>query len=368
MDFSCQHFGSCGGCSQLDLNYEQQVSNKQEVFRSILKGVGGVIPQTWLEPLQAQAQHYRHRARLSVSLKDKKVALGFRSQKGGRIIDMKECQVLPPLLVQILPALRQAVADLSMPAQILQFELSVVTAGIVLLIRHRGPLSADDQQILVEFSKQHECAIYLQAREKDPVVFLEGFHIPLEYQLEEYVLTLCFEPQQFTQINPWINQLMVRQAMDLLAPESGDKIGDLFCGIGNFSLPMARLGAQVTGIEFSESQVNRAAANAQLNDLATQSHFVVQDLSRASQALGAQLAEYNKLLLDPPRSGAEAVVVSLNADGPQRIVYVSCNPKTLARDAKQLIEAKGYQLTAAGLIDMFPHTEHMEAIACFEKE
>jgi len=367
----CRYFGVCGGCSLQNLAYSDQIELKQQRLQQILAETGQVSPEENLAPLFAHPWAYRHRARLSVRCgqNGESVRVGFRdNKKRSQVMDMDECPILPDRISDLLPPLRQLIGNLGSSALIPQIDVIATEQRDALVFRHLDALEEGDRRMLRDFSERHKIEIFLQSGDIESIVPLNATNpMPLNYTLDEFDLSLQFHPAEFTQVNPELNNLMVSLAVKLMAPEKGERIADLFCGIGNFSLPLAQQGALVTGMEFSEIQVQHACDNAERNGLASQTEFRRYDLSRASQALGKELAAFDKLLLDPPRSGAPAVIASLQQKAPRRIVYVSCNPHSLAKDAKVLVTQQGYLFKAVGLIDMFPQTNHMEAIAVFDR-
>jgi 23S rRNA (uracil1939-C5)-methyltransferase len=281
---------------------------------------------------------------------------------------MDSCAVLPSEVSRQIPALKELVAAMSRPDRLPQIEVAIGDDQCALVLRHLEPLTATDEVLLRVYAERHGVTFYLQAGGPDTAtLFHPSTAAPLEYRLPDFGVRLHFRPTDFTQVNHGVNRMLVRRAMGLLQPAAGERIGDLFCGLGNFTLPIARLGAQVIGVEGSQALIERASANAALNDLAGRCEFRVANLFEASPESVAELGRLDKLLIDPPREGAIAVVKALGTAGPQRIVYVSCNPATLARDAAVLVHEQGYVLCGAGIASMFPHTSHVESIAMFER-
>ena len=367
----CLHFGVCGGCSMQHLEARAQVAAKQRVLEDSLWHIGKVRPETLLRAVYGLAWGYRHRARLSVRLVPKKggVLVGFHERKSSFIADMTGCEVLPRRISDLLLPLRRLIAGLSNPTRLPQIELAVGEEVTVLVLRILDPLSAADEGLLRSFAAQHGIQIWLQRAGPDTAEPFAPAEAPrLYYSLPEFGVRVHFRPTDFTQVNHAVNRILVRQAMALLAPRPGERIADLFCGLGNFSLPIAACGAEVLGIEGNAELVRRAESNARDNGLANRTRFQSANLFDASTCaqFGAG-AGFDKLLIDPPRDGAVEVVKALGEDGPRRIVYVSCDPATLARDAEVLVHVKGYRLVAAGVINMFPHTSHVESMALFQK-
>ncbi|MSQ21384.1 MAG: 23S rRNA (uracil(1939)-C(5))-methyltransferase RlmD [Betaproteobacteria bacterium] len=363
----CPHFGVCGGCAMQHADAALQIAAKQRALENALWHVGRVRPETMLRPIEGPSWGYRHRARLTSRFVAKKgvVLVGFHERKSTFVADMTSCEVLPAPLSVLLVPLRRLVESLSCPDRIPQIEVSVGADVTVLVFRTLVPLVDEDKRLLRAFSETHKIAVWLQPQGPETA---HPFHPldspPLDYTLPEYGVRIGFLPTDFTQVNHAINASLVRRAMGLIDPQAGELIYDLFCGLGNFSLPMARLGARVVGYEGSVGLVKRARENARRNGLETE--FRVANLFQPSAI--PDLSTVDKLLIDPPREGALDIVKAIAPDrGPRRIVYVSCDPATLARDAGILVGIGGYRLLAAGIANMFPHTSHVESIACFSR-
>lgn len=366
----CAHFGVCGGCSMQHLDPRAQVAAKQRVLEDNLQRIGQVRPESMLPPVHGPAWGYRYRARLSVRDVRKKggVLVGFHEKRSSYVVDMRECHVVPPAISALLVPLRALVESLSIRERMPQIELAIGDAVTVLVFRNLEPLTAADEAALRAFADDHGVCVYLQPKGPDTVVRLHPMDAPaLDYLLPEFDLRLPFSPAEFTQVNHQVNGVLVRRAMALLDPQPGERIADLFCGLGNFSLAIARRGAHVYGVEGSAALVRRAQDNAAVNGLAGMSAFAVKDLFTVTPEDISGWGRLDKLLIDPPRDGAMAVVKALAEPFPQRIVYVSCSPGTLARDAGVLVNVHGYRLAAAGIVNMFPHTSHVESIALFER-
>ncbi len=367
----CEFFGLCGGCSLQHMDARTQVAAKQRVLEDNLRHIGKVTPEQILPAIYGPAWGYRHRARLTSRYVFKKggVLVGFHEKRSSYVADMRSCAVLPPRISALLMPLRELVNNLSIRARMPQIELAVADNVDALVLRVLDPLTADDEDKLRAFADAHRVVFYLQPKGPDTA---QLFHPPctgeLYYLLPEFDVRITFLPTDFTQVNQAINQVLVRRALSLLGPQPGERIADLFCGLGNFTLPIARSGAQVTGIEGSAGLIKRAQQNAQINGLTSNTQFLTMDLFKIDSAQWAALGAFDKLLIDPPRDGAMELVKLIGADGPRRIVYVSCSPSTLARDAEVLVAAHGYKLRAAGIVNMFPHTAHVESIALFERE
>lgn len=370
----CAYFGVCGGCAMQHLEFSAQVAVKQRQLEDTLWHIGRVKADKILPPIQGQPWRYRHKARLRVRYVEKKggVLVGFNEKASSFVTDMDHCEVLPQHVSDLIVPLKQLIVQLSVKQSIPQIELAVGEAVTVLVFRILEPLAPEDLPILQAFEQQYQVQVWTQSKGPDTVKPLFEQTQQLAYRLPEYALRYPFNPTEFTQVNPAINQVMIRRAMQLLNPQAGEKIADFFCGLGNFTLPIARSGAQVYGVEGAQALVKRAIENAQLNGL-SQVTFAESDLFDMTPEALQALGHYDKWLIDPPRDGALALVKALPEPGvskgfaPQRIVYVSCNPATLARDAAVLTQMRGYQLVAAGVINMFPHTAHVESIALFEK-
>ena len=378
----CPHFGVCGGCSLQHATPELQVAAKQRVLEEALARIGKVRPARLLPPLHGPAWGYRNRARLSVRNVPRKggVLVGFHERRSSYVADMLECHVLPPKISALLPQMRALVEALSIRDRVPQIEVAVgerlaSSAGIAgedayaLVFRILEPLTEDDEAKLRAFADMHGVDVWLQPGGPATAKPFHPADSRLAYSLPEYGLVLPFGPTEFTQVNPHINRVLVRRAMTLLAPRKGERIADFFCGLGNFALPIARLGADVVGVEGSATLVARARENAAFNGLADRVQFAVQDLFAATPESIAPLLPLAKALVDPPREGAVELMKSLPAahdvGALERIVYVSCNPATLARDAAALVHERGYTLQSAGVVNMFPHTAHVESIASF---
>ncbi len=367
----CPWFGLCGGCSHQHLHESAQVAAKQRVLEDCFKHIGKVTPEIMLSPIHGPAWGYRTRARLSVRFVPKKggVLVGFHERRSSFVADMTSCEVLPPHVSALLPRLRELVAELSIRDRLPQIELAQGDTVTVLVLRILEPLSAQDEVKVRAFAEQHGVQFWLQPKGPDTAYPFHPLDAPeLSYSLPEFDLVMPFRPTEFTQVNHGINRMLVRRAMRMLDARPGERIADFFCGLGNFTLPIARSGAQVLGIEGSAGLVERAVENAKRNGLAGNTEFRVADLFQMTPEGYAALGHFDKLLIDPPRDGAIELVKSLpEQGGPRRIVYVSCSPATLARDAAVLVHQKGYALKAAGVANMFPHTAHVESIALFER-
>ncbi len=361
----CPHFGVCGGCATQHVDARTQVAAKQRGLEDNLARIGKVRADAMLAPIHGEEWGYRHRARLSVRYVEGKggALVGFRERKSTYVADMRSCDVLPPRISALIPELRSLISSLSIRDRVPQVEVAVGEAATVLLFRNLLPLSEGDNALLRAFADRHAIHAWLQpAGPETAAPFHPDVHDALFYDLPEFGVRIAFQPGDFTQVNPAVNRLLVSRALRLLDPQPGERVADLFCGIGNFSLPLATRGADVIGFEGSAQLVDRARENAAANKLVAQ--FEVADLFKPNLA---HYGRFEKFLLDPPREGAISLVHSLPGDWPRRIVYVSCDPATLARDADVLVHQKGFQLSVAGVVNMFPHTAHVESIALFER-
>jgi 23S rRNA (uracil1939-C5)-methyltransferase len=368
---ACRYFGVCGGCSMQHLDAGAQTAAKQRVLEDAFWHIGHLKPETIFPAIAGPAWGYRYRARLSVRLVAKKggVLVGFHEKRSSYVAVMDSCAVLPPSVSGLLPHLKELVGQLSIPDRLPQIELAIGDDQTVLVLRILEALTERDESLLRDFADRHGVVLYLQTGGPATAsLFHPADAGPLHYTLPDFGVTLRFSPTEFTQVNHGINRMLVRRAMSLLQPAAGERIADMFCGLGNFTLPIARSGADVVGIEGSQALVDRARANAELNGLGGRCSFGVANLFEATPESLAALGRFDKMLIDPPREGAVELVKSLvGADAPGRIVYVSCSPATLARDAAVLVHERGYALRGAGIASMFPQTSHVESIALFER-
>jgi 23S rRNA (uracil1939-C5)-methyltransferase len=381
---ACPHFGlhpgACGGCKMQHLHPAAQVAVKQRALEDGLWHLGKVRPERVLRPIAGPAWGYRYRARLSVRYVAKKgtVLVGFHERKSSFIADMQACAVLAPRVSALLLPLRALVMAMDARERLPQIEVAVGDAVLALVLRHLEPLSHADLDRLRGFSMEYGVQWWLQPGGPDSVVRLDEGGDELAYALPEFGITLPFKPVDFTQVNPHINRVLVGHGLRLLDVQGHERVIDWFCGLGNFTLPLARLARAVLGVEGSDALVQRAVANAARNGLAARTGFEVRNLFELTAAQLAAHGAVEKWLVDPPREGAFALakaLAELHAEPglaagwlpPQRIVYVSCNPATLARDAGLLVHQAGYRCTAAGAVDMFPHTAHVESIAVFDR-
>ncbi len=368
----CRWFGICGGCTHQHMHEAAQVAAKQRVLEDCFDHIAKVKPESMLPPIHGPTWGYRRKARLSVRFVPKKggMLVGFHERKSSYVADMLGCEVLPPGVGALLPELRLLVDGLSIRDRLPQIEFAMGDRQAVLVLRILEPLSPEDEARLRAFADKHAVQIWLQPKGPDTAHPFHPLDLPpLSYSLPEFDLVMPFKPTEFTQVNHDVNRMLVRRAIRMLDPGPGDRIADFFCGLGNFTLPIARRGADVLGVEGSSGLIARAIENARLNGLAERTQYQVMDLFQMEAPILAALGRFDKWLVDPPRDGAIELVKSLPEDGsgPYRIVYVSCSPATLARDAAVLVHQKGYRLVEAGVANMFPHTAHVESIAWFEK-
>jgi len=366
----CPHFGVCGGCSLQHMDASAQVAAKMRILENNLWHIGRVKPEQLLAPIHGPSWGYRHRARLSSRYVEKKggVLVGFHERKSSFIADMHQCEVMPLRMSRLIDPLRKLIGSLSRPDRIPQIEIALGEAVDVLVLRVMEPLSISDEDALRGFADQYTIQWWLQSKGPDTVQPFYPLNSPaLSYHLPEFSIEMPYSPAEFTQVNPFVNQVLVRRALALLAPQPKERIADLFCGLGNFTLPIARRGADVVGFEGSAALVARATANSAHNGLSQRTQFQTANLFEVTEESYVAWGRFDKLLIDPPRDGALELVKALSGELPQRIVYISCNPATLARDANVLVHTKGYRLASAGIANMFPHTAHVESIALFER-
>lgn len=364
----CAHFGICGGCVLQHLDPTRQIHYKQDWLLDNLQRIGKVIPDKVLPPLTGPHWGYRYKARLGVKyvFKKERVLVGFRERDSNFLADLQRCEVLHPKVGKLLPELAELISTLTIYNRIPQVELAAGENQVALNLRVLDPPSTADLEQLKTFAQQHDILFFLQSKGPTTTRPLNDEQpVELNYRLPEYDLQLDFLPNHFTQVNPGLNRQMVSRVLKLLAVQATDNVLDLFCGLGNFTLALARYAAYVTGVEGEPDLVAWAQRNAQRNSIVN-ARFLAANLA-ASEQIPLWQGQYQKILLDPPRSGAIAILPALAACQPERIVYVSCHPATLARDAGILVHEHGFRLRQAGVMDMFPHTAHVESIAVFER-
>ena len=378
----CPHFGmhagACGGCKMQHLHPAAQVAVKQRVLEDNLWHLAKVKPERILRPIEGPAWGYRDRARLSVRYVAKKntVLIGFHERKSRYVADMSVCPVLPAHVSGLLLPLRELIGGMDQRDRLPQIELAAGDNVTALVLRHLEPLTDKDMALLRAFAARHGVQWWLQPKGPDTVTLLDESGPVLSYRLPEFGITMPFKPTDFTQVNPHINRVLVERAIRLLGPQPDEVVIDWFCGLGNFTLPLATCSREVLGVEGSETLVTRARDNAKANGLAAHTRFEARNLFEMDAAALRAAGQASRWLVDPPREGAfalakalaDAVMEPVDAwEPPQRIVYVSCNPSTLARDAGLLVHQAGYRCTLAGVVNMFPHTAHVESMAVFDR-
>ncbi len=373
----CENFGVCGGCSMQHLDARAQLAIKQRVLEDDLWHLSRLRPDVVFRPIAGPDWGYRYRARLTVRFVAKKgtALVGFHERKSSFVADMTRCEVLPPHVSALLVPLRELVTGLSIRDRMPQIELAVGQDVTVLVLRILEPLNHADEDLLRAFADRHGVQFWLQPKGPDTVAPFYPLDRELAYTLPEFNIRMPFKPTDFTQVNHQINRVLIGRALRLLAARPDDRLLDLFCGIGNFTLPLATQGRSVMGIEGSETLTTRALANAAVNGLDHKTEFACRNLFEVSAEDISALGRFDRWLIDPPREGALAVCKALGELAqagsdvlPKRIVYVSCSPATLARDAGLLVHEAGYRLSGAGVVNMFPHTSHVESIAVFDRD
>jgi 23S rRNA (uracil1939-C5)-methyltransferase len=364
----CAHFGVCAGCVLQHLAEPKQIQAKQRVLTENLARIGHIEPERVLEPLADVAWGYRRKGRFSVRFVEKKgrVVVGFREIDARFVAELAHCHTIVPALGERIADLAALVDSLDARRTIPQIEFIAGDGPVALVFRHMEPLGADDLQRLTSFAQDNGFAVFLQPGGVESVKPLWPEQVELTFAIPEYGITMAFRPLDFIQVNAGLNQKMIARAIELLDPQPTDRVLDLFAGLGNFTLPLARKVRQVVGVEGDAGLVARARENASRNGLVN-AEFHAADLARDLSDEVWMQQGFDKLLLDPPRVGAAEVLAQLPLKGIRRIVYVSCHPASLARDAGFLVRERGYTLKAVGAMDMFPQTAHVESIALFEK-
>jgi 23S rRNA (uracil1939-C5)-methyltransferase len=362
---ACPHFLTCGGCSLQHQQPSFQLEHKLKTLLEQLQHFGNVEPQQIMPSLTGPIWHYRYKARLGVKyvFKKDKVLVGFRERQSAYLADIDSCAVLHAKVSAMLPSLKATIYTLDAREKIAQIEVAAGDKDIALVFRNLEELSARDLEILREHAKQHEYQLFLQPAGNDSVYKVDESSDKLYFAHDKFGIKIEFKPLDFTQVNPQINRKMMAQAIDWLKPNSNDTILDLFCGLGNFSLPFAKFANKVVGVEGSAEMVMRAGANANLNNIGNVA-FYAADLTKEQNELWTS-QKFNKIIIDPPRTGAKEILPLINKLAPQQILYVSCNPATFARDSGILVNEYGYKLAKVGLMDMFCHTNHVEVMALF---
>lgn len=366
----CGYFGSCGGCAIQHIRDQVQIGFKQQIVAEQLKHIGGIETDAWQAPLTGPYWGYRRRARLGARLVAKKggVLVGFREKASTYIADMNSCEILDERVARLIPALKALIGKTSIPDQIPQIEVAAADNAVALVFRHLQPLNEQDLELLKQFADVNDIQVWLQPAGPDSIAPLgDASPEPLYYGFDNSEIRIQFGPTDFTQINASINRKMVAQAIEWLDVDETSHVLDLFCGLGNFSLPIAEKVAWVTGIEGSQKLVDGAAANAARNGLKN-TEFRMADLYEQVESFAWGDRPYDRVMLDPPRSGAIEVLKLLPDALAQKIVYVSCYPGTMARDAAYLVKVRGYRLSKIAVMDMFPQTTHVETMALFERQ
>ncbi len=364
----CEFYTVCNGCSMMHLDESKQIDFKFNTLKNNFHKMSHVEPKQWLSPLTDSHWSYRRRARLSakwVNAKDK-MLVGFREKNGRFVADMNQCQVLEKPLADLLQPLADLFAQTSIKQFIPQVECSMGDNVTSLIIRHMKPFNSDDVMLLKNFADQHQLQIYLQSKGPKTVVGLESYAESLNFKLVNHDLTYEFLPNDFIQVNRRMNEKMIQQAIDAMRLQTDDVVLDLFCGLGNFTLPMAQKAAQVIGVEGDEQLVERAKHNAELNQLNNVAFFKA-DLTQDQDNSVWFKQNFSKVLIDPPRSGAWEILPLIAKTSAKTLVYVSCHPASLARDTDRLVNDLGFCLETAGVMDMFPHTSHVESMAIFSR-
>ncbi|MDF1797138.1 MAG: 23S rRNA (uracil(1939)-C(5))-methyltransferase RlmD [Coxiellaceae bacterium] len=364
----CPHYGMCGGCKLQHLAHDEQLKLKQQTVAELIKHQGNTEVENWMPVMQGPQWGYRRKARLSVKNVDRKgdVLVGFRERRSSYVVDMHRCEVLIPEVGERIDDLRRLISTLEIKREIAQIEVSSGDNEIALIFRHLVDMPDDDLVKLITFCKDNNFRLYLQPKGNDSVhlVYPENTDPLLHYQLPDFDLQFAFHPSGFIQVNQDINQQMVKRAIELLDLQPDDSVLDLFCGIGNFSLAAARSAKHVTGIEGDQPAVELAKLNANNNGIKN-TEFYVSNLFEVDEQADWLKQSYDKIILDPPRSGAKEIIPYISQWKPSKIVYISCGPTTFARDIGLLKEV-GYELKQVGIMDMFPHTEHVEVIGVIE--
>jgi 23S rRNA (uracil1939-C5)-methyltransferase len=371
----CPHFWHCGGCSMQHLEPSAQVAMKQRVLEDNLWHIGKTKAEHIMRPIHGPTWGYRYRARLSVRWVAKKdtVLVGFHERHSSFVAQMTSCEIVPPHVSKMLVPLRELIRALSIYQQVPQIELAIGEESTVLVLRIMAPLSPADEQLLKAFADAWNIQWWLQPKGPDTAYPYYPLGTELYYSLPEFGIRMPFKPTDFTQVNHQINRLLVHKALGLLEVEPSDRVADLFCGLGNFTLPLATQGREVVGIEGSTALTTRALENARANGLDAKTTFYTRNLFEVTKDDLITLGKFDRMLVDPPRDGAMALAVALAELRlshpellPKRIVYVSCSPSTLARDAGILTHRAGYRMSKAGVANMFPHTSHVESIGVFD--
>lgn len=365
----CQFYEVCNGCTMMHLKSEKQIEFKQNTLKNNLLKMAKIEPESWLKPLTADSWHYRRRARLSVRwvIAKDKVLVGFREKNGRYVADMDYCEVLQQPLDELLKPLAEMIEGLNIKQHIAQIEASIADNDVALIFRHLKPIHPNDEKILLEFAENQNVRIFTQSKGPKTIVELTKSSDPLYFDMQEFGVRMEFLPSDFIQVNAKMNLKMISQAADLLDLKKSDVVLDLFCGLGNFTLPFANMVSQIVGVEGDDSLVERAKHNAKLNEL-DNVDFHKADLTKNQDDSAWFNKPYNKVLIDPPRSGAWDILPLIAKTKADTLLYVSCHPASLARDTDRLVNDLGFKLVSAGVMDMFPHTSHVESIALFVRK
>ena len=368
IDAKCSVYGICGGCSFQHLSSLNQISAKHDWLQSAFMGQSKVQPKEWLEPIQVESWGYRRKARLGVRYvaKKEKVLVGFRERKSSFVTVMSRCEVLHPSLGDNLEILSECIEALSIKDHVPQIEVAIAEKDTILILRHLQPLNENDEEVLIDYAKKLSITWYLQSGGLDTIKPLKN-PVQLTYSIPKHNIEMSFLPNDFTQVNFELNKKMIDLALDLLDLNENDDVIDLFCGLGNFTLPISRYANKVVGIEGDQGLVERAKANAEQNNITNALFYKADLFEDVSGFEWFRGKNYNKALIDPSRTGAIEIVELLPKLNIERLVYVSCNPATLARDTAKLISL-GFSLESAGVMDMFPQTAHVESIALFVRK
>ena len=368
IDAKCSVYGICGGCSFQHLSSLNQISAKHDWLQSAFMGQSKVQPKEWLEPIQVESWGYRRKARLGVRYvaKKEKVLVGFRERKSSFVTVMSRCEVLHPSLGDNLEILSECIEALSIKDHVPQIEVAIAEKDTILILRHLQPLNENDEKVLIDYAKKLSITWYLQSGGLDTIKPLKN-PVQLTYSIPKHNIEMSFLPNDFTQVNFELNKKMIDLALDLLDLNENDDVIDLFCGLGNFTLPISRYANKVVGIEGDQGLVERAKANAEENNINNALFYKADLFEDVSGFEWFRGKNYNKALIDPARTGAIEIVELLPKLNIERLVYVSCNPATLARDTAKLISL-GFSLESAGVMDMFPQTAHVESIALFVRK
>ncbi len=365
----CQFYHNCNGCSMMHLAPQKQIDFKQNTLKQNLLKMAKTKPQQWLPVLQADSWHYRRRARLSVRwvIAKDKVLVGFREKNGRYVADMDYCKVLQQPLDDLLQPLAKMIETLRIKQHIPQIEASIADNGVALIIRHLKPLPESDEKNMLEFATNNKVRIYLQAKGPKTITELTTLNKPLFFDMKPFAIKMQFLPSDFIQVNAKMNDKMIHQAIELLQLNPSDVVLDLFCGLGNFTLPIAKKVKKIIGVEGEKSLIERARNNATLNTI-NNAAFYEADLTKNHSQSAWFKHDFSKILIDPPRSGAWEILPLIAASSAKTLLYVSCHPASLARDSDRLVNEYGFQLQKAGVMDMFPHTSHVESMALFVRK